>query len=57
MKNVCYLVILFLFVVGIIGGIGYTIYYGGYPIAVGIAIAAWFGYPKAVEMFNKMMGK
>lgn len=37
---------LFLCVMGLIGGIGYSIYGGGYPIAVGVGVLGIFAFPK-----------
>lgn len=36
------------------GGIGYTAYYGGYPIAIGIAVLGYLAYPKVKEMFKNL---
>ena len=52
MKKVFYFVILCLYVLGTIGGVGYTIYYGAWPVAVGVACLAWMAFPKAMECFN-----
>ena len=45
-------VILAIALVGLVGGIGYTIYSGAYPIAVGVAALGYLAYPKAKEMFK-----
>ena len=55
MKKVGMFFLLFLAFMGIAGGIGYTIYDKAYPIAIGIAIAGWMAYPKAKELFNKLV--
>ncbi|MBR4313493.1 MAG: hypothetical protein IKP66_01130 [Lachnospiraceae bacterium] len=52
MKNIMTFVILAIALVGLVGGIGYTIYSGAYPIAVGVAALGYLAYPKAKEMFK-----
>lgn len=52
MKKILVFLVLVLAVLGLLGGIGYTIYYGGYPIAIGIAVLGYLAYPKAKEMFK-----
>ena len=44
-----------LIIMGVIGGIGYAIYGGSWPIAVGVvvlAILAWPGIKKVWKTFN-----
>ena len=38
--------------IGFVGGIGYTIYYGAWPIAVGVAALGWLAWPKFKEAFQ-----
>lgn len=54
MKKILVFLVLALAVLGLLGGIGYTIYYGGYPIAIGIAVLGYLAYPKAKEMFKNL---
>jgi MFS superfamily sulfate permease-like transporter len=54
LKKVLSFVLLFLWVMGIVGGIGYSIYGGAWPIAVGVAVAAWLSWPKVVELFHNL---
>ena len=54
MKQILNFIILALAFVGLVGGIGYTIYSGAYPIAVGIAVLAYLAYPQAKEMFKSL---
>jgi hypothetical protein len=54
LKKVLSFVILFLWVMGIVGGIGYSIYGGAWPIAVGVAVAAWLSWPKVTELFHNL---
>lgn len=52
MKKVFCFIMLFLYVLGVIGGIGYTIYYGEYHIAVGVASLGYMAFGKAKEYFD-----
>lgn len=56
MKKVLYFILLILSVLGFIGGIGYTVYYDGYPIAVGILVLGYSSYPKVKEYYKKLIG-
>ena len=55
MNKVLVFLVLALAVLGLLGGIGYTIYNGAYPIAIGIAFLGYLAYPKAKEMFKEMI--
>jgi hypothetical protein len=55
MNKVIIFFLLCLAFMGIIGGIGYTVYDKAYPIAVGIAVAGWMAWPKFKELFCKLM--
>lgn len=55
MKKILLFLVLALAVIGLLGGIGYTIYNGAYPIAIGIAFLGYLAYPKAKEMFSKLI--
>ena len=52
-KIVCFF-ILCLYVVGVIGGIGYAIYGGAWPVAIGVAVLGWMAFPKLKEAFEKV---
>ena len=54
MKKVLVFLALFLAVIGLLGGIGYTAYYGAYPIAIGIAVLGHLAYPKVKERFKNL---
>jgi len=41
-----------LYVLGVIGGIGYTIYCGAYPIFAGVAALGYMAFGKAKEYFD-----
>lgn len=53
-KKIFYFFMLLLCVLGLIGGIGYTIYYGTYAVTVGIAALGYTAFPKAKEYFEKL---
>lgn len=52
MNKILLFFLLVLAFVGVVGGIGYTVYYKAYPIAVGIAVTGWMAFPKIKEMFK-----
>lgn len=54
MKKYYYLVMLALYVVGAIGGIGYTLYIGEYVTAAGIAVLAFMALPTAVSYWESL---
>lgn len=51
-KKIFYGVMLFLYVLGTINGIGYSIYIGEYVTAVGVAVLAFMAWPTAVNYFK-----
>ena len=54
-KFFCFALML-LYVVGVIGGIGYSIMGGGYVIALGIATTGWLAWPKVADLYRFIMG-
>ena len=56
MKNYLYFFSLFLYVMGTIGGIGYSLYGGSWPIAIGIVVLAVMAFQTAKKMWNYLMG-
>lgn len=46
--------LLALAVLGSIGGVGYAIYCGAYPIAAGVATLTYLAWPKITECFKNM---
>jgi len=54
MKKYLYLIILFAYVMGVIGGIGYAVYSGAYVIAVTVAILGALAFPTAKEIYKKI---
>ena len=54
MKKALYLILLFLTVVGILGGIGYSIYQGAWYIAIGLVVAGYVAWPGVKDLFKKL---
>ena len=54
MNKVFYLLILFFSVVGILGGIGYTVYTNAYIISVSLIATAYVAWPGIKGLFNKL---
>jgi hypothetical protein len=55
MKKIINFILLFLTLIGIIGGIGYSIYNSAWVIAVGIAIAGYMAWPKVKKVFEELI--
>ena len=55
MKNFFYLLVMFLWVLGGIGGIGYALYGGSWPCAVGCAINTVLAFPFIKDCYKKMV--
>ena len=51
-KKIFYFIMLFLYVLGTINGIGYSIYIGEWVTAIGVAIMAFMAWPTAVNYFK-----
>lgn len=54
MKKVLAFVLLILTVVGVIGGIGYTIYEKAYFVTVGLVVAGFVIWPRVKELFKEL---
>jgi hypothetical protein len=54
MKKAFYFLMLLLYVLGIVGGFGYLVYYGQYVICAGIAGCGYMGWFKAKEYLKKL---
>ena len=52
MKKVFYMIMLMLYVLGTINGIGYSCYIGEYVTAIGVAFLAFMAWPTAVNYFK-----
>ena len=57
MKRFVYLIILFAYVMGIIGGIGYTCYIHEWVIAIAVAVVGVMAFPAAKNIYKKMMDR
>ena len=55
-KQFLSLVMLALAVLGSIGGIGWSLYNGGYVIAVGVVGLTYLAWPKIVEHLKNLVG-
>ena len=55
MKKIIILLILFLWVMGIVGGIGYSIWQGAWPVAVGVLVCGWLSWPRVVELYKGLV--
>ena len=56
MKKIINFILLFLTLIGIIGGIGYSIYNNAWGIAVGIAVAGYMAWPGVKKAFEELVG-
>ena len=55
MNKILAFFLLVLAFVGVVGGIGYTVYYKAYPIAVGIGVVGWMAWPKIKALVNTLL--
>lgn len=55
MNKILNFILLFLTVIGIIGGIGYSVYNSSWVIAIGLVVTGYMAYPKVKETFNKLI--
>jgi hypothetical protein len=56
MKKVFYFVMVCLWALGVIGGLGATIYIKTYVCAVGMLGLSWMAWPKLDEYVKKLIG-
>lgn len=54
MKKYFYFVMLFLYVIGTINGIGYSIYIHEYVTAIGVAVLAFMAWPTTVNYYKAL---
>lgn len=54
MKKVLFFLLMVMTIVGILGGIGYTIYYQAYPIAVCLVAAGAVAFPGVKDLIAKL---
>ena len=55
MKKFYYMLMLFLYVIGTINGIGYSIYIHEYVTAIGVAVLAFMAFPTAKHCWDAFM--
>lgn len=55
MIKILYCIAILLWVMGVIGGAGYSVYCNAYPIAVGCLLNGYLSFDKIKEMFQKMI--
>ena len=55
MNKILSFFLLVLAFVGVVGGIGYTVYYKAYSIALGIAAVGWMAWPKVKALVNTLL--
>ena len=55
-KKIFYFIMLFLYVLGTINGIGYSIYIGEWLTAIGVAVLAFMAWPTAVNYWKFING-
>ena len=55
MKQILNFILVCLIFIGIIGGIGYTLYNEAYIIAIGLIAAGYVVYPKFVELIKDVI--
>lgn len=54
MKEAFYFFMICLFFLGVIGGVGCSIYACAWPVAAGVVALAYMAWPKLVEYFNAL---
>jgi len=54
MDKVVYLLLLFLTAIGILGGIGYSIYSNAHVISVGLIATAYVAWPGIKDLYKKL---
>ena len=54
MNKVLVFIFLFLAVVGLIGGIGYTVYERAYVLVFGLLALGYLALPRFLELFRKL---
>ena len=55
-KKIFYFIMLFLYFLGTINGIGYSIYIGEWVTAIGVAVLAFMAWPTAVNYWKFING-
>ena len=55
-KKIFYFIMLFLYVLGTINGIGYSIYIGEWVTAIGVAVLTFMAWPTVVNYWKFING-
>lgn len=55
MNKILNFILLFLTLIGLIGGIGYSIYDGRWVIAVGLVATGYMAWPKVKKVFEELI--
>jgi len=55
MKKYMYLVGIFLYAMGVIGGVGYAIYAGAWVIAIAVLVLGVMAFPTAKVFYEELM--
>ena len=56
MNKILNFILLFLTLIGIIGGIGYSIYNSAWVIAIGLVVTGYMAWPKVKKVFEELIG-
>lgn len=54
LKKIGYFFLVAFAVMGVLGGIGYSIFGGSWPIAIGVAVAGYAAWPRIKEWAQKL---
>ena len=57
MKKFYYVLMLILYAMGVIGGIGYACYNSAYPIAIGVIATGYMAWPTVKDYFFELFIK
>lgn len=55
MRKIIYFVLMCLYILGAIGGVGYALYNHAYLIAIGVVVVAAMAFPYIKGVFKKMV--
>ena len=55
MKKIYYFIMICLWVLGVVGGIGYSLFCSAWAIAIGVAATGYMAVPTIKEYFNNLV--
>lgn len=55
LKKIGYFILMALCLLGAVGGIGYAIYGGAWPVAIGVAVLTYTAWPKFYDYLLGLM--